>query len=409
MGTVPGCIPVQHAHLTFPQYYIRRQRTAMVPVNSLPVVKIEALYKDGEKRIALRFGYDKELIALAKASDARWSSTERCWHVADGSASLKKIFAVFKGRAWVDGSALFGAAAKRTTTRKEVAAKPTPEQVPRIEDALARMQRRLETGRYQPETIRVYLSCVRQLFQRYPEKHPNDLRSEDIETFQHELATQRKASTSYLKQTAHAVRYYYKEVQGDATRVTFLDNPRGEHRLPEVLSEEAIAALLGQVTNLKHQCILMLIYSAGLRMGELLALQPSDIVPERGIITVRKGKGRKDRITLLSSKVLQKLEEYLAQYKPKTYLFEGQDGGRYSSASVRAIFHAARRKAGIVTPAKVHTLRHSFATHLLEKGTDLRYIQALLGHASSKTTEVYTHVSTKAIGNIRSPLDDLNV
>jgi len=389
--------------------YIRCQTTAMDTVNQLPIVKLDALYKDGVKRIALRFGYNKELIALAKEADAQWSNTERCWHVADGSPSLKKVYATFKGHARVDGSTLFAAPAKSMSARNKATAKPAAEQVPRIEEALIRMQRRLETGRYQPDTIRVYLSCVRQLFQRFPERHPNELRSEDIETYQHELATQRKASTSYLKQTAHAVRYYYKDVLGDATRVTFLENPRGEHRLPEVLSEEAIAALLGKATNLKHQCILMLIYSAGLRMGELLALKPTDIVTERGIITVRKGKGRKDRITLLSTKVRQKLEEYLVQYKPKTHLFEGQDGGPYSSSSVRAIFHAARRKAGIKTPAKVHTLRHSFATHLLEKGTDLRYIQALLGHASSKTTEIYTHVSTKAIGNIRSPLDDLNV
>jgi len=381
----------------------------MNTVTQLPIVKLEALYKDGVKRIALRFKYHKELIALAKEAGAQWSNTERCWHVENGSPSLKKVYAVFMGSAWVEGKAFFGTAATGTSEGKEPAARPAPEQVARSEEALTRMQRRLETARYQPDSIRVYLSAVRQLFQRFPEKHPNDIRTEDIETYQHELATQRKASTSYLKQTVHAVRYYYKDVLGDATRVTFLENPRGEHRLPEVLSEEAIAALLGTVSNLKHQCILMLIYSAGLRMGELLALKPTDIVPERGIITVRKGKGRKDRITLLSTKVRQKLEEYLAQYKPKTHLFEGQDGGPYSSASVRAIFHAARRKAGIKTPAKVHTLRHSFATHLLEKGTDLRYIQALLGHASSKTTEIYTHVSTKAIGNIRSPLDDLNV
>jgi site-specific recombinase XerD len=156
-----------------------------------------------------------------------------------------------------------------------------------------------------------------------------------------------------------------------------------------VLSEQEVAALLKSPANLKHRCMLMLIYSAGLRMGERLRLDLADIDRDRRQVLIRGGKGKKDRVSLLSTKLLDMLDDYLSEYRPKQHLFEGQTGGRYSEASVQAVFHAAKEKAGIAKPATVHTLRHSFATHLLEKGTDLRYIQTLLGHSSSKTTEIF--------------------
>jgi integrase/recombinase XerD len=383
----------------------------MDTVNTLPAVTLEALYKDGVKRIALRFGYNKELIALAKACDARWSHTERCWHVADGSASLKKVYATFKGHARVDGDALFGkgkpavkANTKPTkdTQHQETALSPAQAQ------ALDAMQRKLEIARYSENTIDTYLNAAKKVFVRFMDKHPNDIRTEDIETFQHELARAGK-SNSYLNQVVNAVRYYYKDVLGDAYRVKFIERPRGERKLPKVLSEQEVAAILKAPTNLKHRCILMLIYSAGLRLGELIALERTDIIPERKQVLIRGGKGGKDRVSLLSEKLLALLQEYLRTYEPRHYLFEGPQGGKYSDTSVQQVFKQAKKKAGVTAPASVHTLRHSFATHLLENGTDLRYIQALLGHSSSKTTEIYTHVSTKAIGKIRSPLDNLDL
>ena len=198
-------------------------------------------------------------------------------------------------------------------------------------------------------------------------------------------------------------------VVGDAKRVTFIERPRQERKLPTVLSETEVATLLRSVDNLKHRCILMLIYSAGLRLSELVGLELTDLVTDRQQLLIRGGKGNKDRITLMSPKAMETVQAYLTAYKPLHHLFEGPNGAAYSPRSVQAIFHRAKEKAGIAKPATVHTLRHSFATHLLEKGTDLRYIQALLGHSSSKTTEIYTHVSTKALGKIRSPLDDLDL
>ncbi|MBX2978739.1 MAG: tyrosine-type recombinase/integrase [Flavobacteriales bacterium] len=202
-----------------------------------------------------------------------------------------------------------------------------------------------------------------------------------------QVATVRQVSNSYLNQEVNAVRYYYKDVLGDAYRVKFIERPRKERKLPSVLSEAEVAALLKAPTNLKHRCMLMLIYSAGLRMGKLLRMELKHIDRDRSQVLILGAKGKKDRISLLSPKLVSVLDTYIAEYRPKQLLFEGQSGGSYSEASVQAVFHAAKDKAGITKPATVHTLRHSFATHLLENGTDLRYIQTLLGHSSSKTTE----------------------
>jgi integrase/recombinase XerD len=396
--------------------YIRNYPSAMEPVNTLPVVRLEALYKDGVKRIALHFTYNKELIALAKEAGGSWSNTQRCWHVADGSASLKKVYATFKGHAKVDGEALFGKATSKPVPQQRakvlpaVKLKAPPAQLgPAQQEALDAMQRKLEVARYSPNTIETYLNATKHFFLHFPQKLPKDIGAADIEAYQHELATVRKVSNSYLNQVVNAVRYYYKDVVGDAYRVKFIERPRGERKLPKVLSEQEVAAILRAPTNLKHRCILMLIYSAGLRLGELIALERTDIIPERRQVLIRGGKGGKDRVSLLSEKLLLLLDEYMRTYEPQRYLFEGPNGAKYSDTSVQQVFKQAKNKAGITAPATVHTLRHSFATHLLENGTDLRYIQTLLGHASSKTTEIYTHVSTKAIGKIRSPLDNLDL
>lgn len=381
----------------------------MIPVSEPPVITLEALYKAGVKRIALRFGYDTELIALAKACDARWSATERCWHVEHGSVSLKKVYATFKGHARIDGDVLFGKG--KATNKPKAQPATTKRQRPLStsqEKAHEAMRRKLEIGRYSTNTIDTYLNATKQLFLLFAEKHPNDIRTEDIETFQHALARAGK-SNSYLNQVVNAVRYYYKDVLGDAYRVKFIERPRKEKKLPVVLSEEEVQALLKAPTNLKHRCMLMLIYSAGLRTVELLRMEIKDIDRDRRQVVIHGGKGKKDRISLLSAKLMDTLENYVAQYRPKHHLFEGQAGGRYSETRVQAVFHAAKDKAGILKRATVHTPRHSFATHLLEKGTDVRYIQTLLGHSSSKTTEIHTHVSTKALGKIHSPLDDLDL
>lgn len=186
--------------------------------------------------------------------------------------------------------------------------------------------------------------------------------------------------------------------------------PRKDKKLPVVLSQEEVAKILTSLENVKHKAILMLVYSAGLGVGEVVTLRPEDIDDKRMLIHIRGAKGRKDRYTMLSETALNVLREYLRQYEPKNWLFEGARSGRYlSTRSAEKIFKHACHRANIRRDVSIHTLRHSFATHLLESGTDLRYIQEILGHQHSKTTEIYTHVSTKSIGKIKSPLDNLNL
>jgi integrase/recombinase XerD len=178
--------------------------------------------------------------------------------------------------------------------------------------------------------------------------------------------------------------------------------------LPVVLSKNEVSAMLSNIHNIKHKCMVGLLYSAGLRVGELLNLKIKDIDSDRMLIRVEGAKGNKDRLTILSKTVLFDLRSYYRQYRPKELLFEGPKGSRYSPTSVRKIVKRIAGLSKIRKPVKPHTLRHSFATHLLEDGTDLRYIQALLGHSSSKTTEIYTHVATNIVKGIKSPIDTLN-
>ncbi|MCF7888991.1 MAG: tyrosine-type recombinase/integrase [Victivallales bacterium] len=185
-----------------------------------------------------------------------------------------------------------------------------------------------------------------------------------------------------------------------------LHRPRKENKLPKVLSKIEVKRILASSNNIKHKCILMLIYSAGLRRSELLNLKPTDIDSERMLIHINGAKGKKDRISLLSDNLLKLLRKYYKEHRPKKYLFEGQNGGKYSSTCVANILKKASLKTGIRKNVTPHMLRHSFATHLLEQGTDLRYIQELLGHERSKTTEIYTHVSKKAIDKIKNPIDE---
>jgi integrase/recombinase XerD len=178
--------------------------------------------------------------------------------------------------------------------------------------------------------------------------------------------------------------------------------------LPNVLSKEEVKAILESTKNIKHRAMLSLIYSCGLRCGELIHLKPTDIDSKRNLVIIRNGKGRKDRIVPLSPKILDLLREYYKSNKPKIYLFEGQfEGIMYSDRSLQLVLKQSLQTANIKKPVTLHWLRHSYATHLLESGTDLRYIQELLGHNSSKTTEIYTHVSTKSLQQIKSPFDDL--
>jgi len=217
------------------------------------------------------------------------------------------------------------------------------------------------------------------------------------------------SATVFLNSLILRGKFYFEKVLGGNRKIYSIDRPRKEKILPEVLSEEEIIKILNATENIKHKAILMTIYSAGLRISELVNLKIKDIDSERMQIRVVQAKGKKDRYTLLGEKTLEILRKYVSEYKPKNWLFEGMKGEQYSTSSIQANLKIAVDKVGIKKRVTVHTLRHSFATHLLEAGTDIRYIQSLLGHSSGKTTEIYTHVTTKGFEQIKSPLDKLKI
>jgi len=270
--------------------------------------------------------------------------------------------------------------------------KPQPTVVPaRYEAAVVALEQVLILKRYSWRTIKSYKNCFRQFIKHYDSIKPSQITRKLINEYLTMLIKERNISVSHQGQVMSAVKMFYASVIEQEDKIKGLFQPKRPQRLPKVLTEEEVSALLRSVDNPKHRCLLMLIYSAGLRLGEVIALRLPDLQPEKERLFVRSGKGNKDRCTLLSEKAWHHLQHYMELYKPVEWVFEGANGGKYSERSVQEIFTQAKQRSMINPEATVHTLRHSFATHLLEKGVDLRYIQELLGHASSKTTEIYTH------------------
>lgn len=263
--------------------------------------------------------------------------------------------------------------------------------------------------RYANSTLKTYKTAFEEFINYYNEIAIEDLNETMITDFLRYLVLERKVSTSYQNQAINSIKFYFEKVLRRDRGVYYIDRPKKEKTLPNVLSEDEVKRLFSVITNLKHKCILMLAYSSGLRVSEVVNVKVTDIDSKRMQIRISQAKGKKDRYTLLSPKYLVFLRKYFKEYRPKDWLFEGADRGKYSVRSVQAIMKEAVKRAGITKKVTAHTLRHSFATHLLERGTDLRYIQSLLGHESTKTTEIYTHITTKGFDQIRSPLDDLDI
>jgi site-specific recombinase XerD len=270
------------------------------------------------------------------------------------------------------------------------------------------LRKELISRKYSRKTIKGYLYFNRD-FLSFTGKRPDEVREENIKNYLVYLADEKDSAAATLNQAINALKFYY----GSMLKKKFLyeiKRPRKDTILPVVLSQEEVARVLTCLENLKHRTLLMLVYASGLRVSEVVKLRVVDIDRDRMLLNIKGAKGRKDRYTMLSHTALETLDEYLEKYKPSKWLFEGARDGRYLSIrTAQAIFEQAKDKAGIKKDISIHGLRHSFATHALENGTDLRYIQELLGHKSSKTTEIYTHVSTRDIGRLRSPLDNLDL
>jgi site-specific recombinase XerD len=222
------------------------------------------------------------------------------------------------------------------------------------------------------------------------------------------LVQEREVSESYQNQMINAIKFYYEKVLGGTQHSYFIDRPKKSKPLPVVLSQKETIQLLKSISNLKHKTILTVIYSCGLRVSELINLKLSSIYLEESKIHIVAAKGKKDRYVTLAERTKKLIEIYTEKYAPEQYLVEGQKGGQYTASSIRKFLQKYSIDAQITKKVTPHTLRHSFATHLLEKGISLRYIQYILGHQNSKTTEIYTHITQTGIENIKNPLDDFD-
>ena len=262
--------------------------------------------------------------------------------------------------------------------------------------------------RYSKNTIKTYCDSLQIFFKFNATENLEQLTIEHLIKFNNEHILKNNYSASYQNQVINAIKLFYRNRFNKTMEVDFIQRPRREKRLPNVLSKLEVKSILESPINLKHRAMLSLIYACGLRRSELLNLTLKDVLSDRHLLFIRQSKGKKDRMLPISDKLISMLREYYKAYKPKEWLFEGQNPGeQYSERSIQLVLNQALNKARINKPVTLHWLRHSYATHLLENGTDLRYIQELLGHSSSKTTEIYTHVSTHSIQKIKSPFDDL--
>ncbi len=267
----------------------------------------------------------------------------------------------------------------------------------------------MELKRYSSNTIATYSGLLKAFFQsNHLSSHRLEHASEK-EMIPLMIVYIRNRSYGYTsqKQFISALKLFYRELYRKEMDFQSIYPTQKPHTLPNILSQSEVRQLFNTISNIKHRTMLTTIYALGLRSGELLRLKISDVDSDRMLVSIKASKGKKDRMVMLSPKLLQLLREYFKVYRPADYLFEGRRGGMYSSASLNKVFIDSKQRAGIKKHVTLHTLRHSFATHLLEKGTDVRIIQKLLGHNNIGTTLLYTKVSTNVIGQVRSPLEDL--
>ncbi len=267
----------------------------------------------------------------------------------------------------------------------------------------------LDENRYSPRTKESYMAVLGFFFRYFSPREPMEITEEEISLFIYDFIIRLGYSAAYQNQMVSAIKSYYTIAGKGKVNPDFFERPRRTRSLPKVFSKEEVSLILNSARNLKHKLILWMIYSCGLRRSEVTNIKLADLDRERNILHIREGKGKVDRIVPVPGKVWDKLDEYFSGYSPRIYLFEGQFRGRYSSESVYRVFKNALLNAGIKKDVGVHCLRHSYATHLHENGLDIRYIQELLGHKSTRTTEIYTHVSRRNLVAVRSPIEDLDL
>ena len=366
--------------------------TNMEIYQNKPRMKLSPTVRYGRKFIEVTFDHDGLRLPLSKEEGVQLVGGRA--YLPEENFVLAEFFDRYVKMAFIDYSAIKG-----YTPRKEEDSRP-----PLPEGYLEKLQQ----VRYSDHTVRVYTSYFRDFQEHFRGRDVKSITSEDINGYLLHLIHERNISSCQQNQRINAIKFYYEKVLGQERRCYKLNRAKREKTLPDVLSKEEIKRILDVAAkDLRFICIFSILYSAGLRISELLELKPGDINESRNLIRVRQGKGKKDRYTLLSRPLMKKLTEYNRLYKPKVWLFERRPGEPFTESIVSKRLKAAAQEAGITKRIYPHLLRHSFATHLLEQGTDIKIVKELMGHKNIKTTEVYVHIADTYKSRIKSPLDDL--
>src|SRR6266542_838931 len=387
----------------------------------MEAVTLNPLYHRGEECIAIFFNHNKAINdILKKIPQVKWSRTHKCWYIPCTREHYTHLSDALQNKATIQKDAL------RLSLQQRKAIVPiqqNPAQQNNIKGSTAMMlmhplneenlaaltafKNMLTLKGCSKNTIRNYCNEFHHLLRLLGNRSINNLKKQHIISYLLWLFEKQNYSETHIHTAVNAIKFYFEKVLNRAKEFYDLPRPKKPFKLPKVLAEEEVITLIQKIKNIKHRTMIMAGYSAGLRVSEIVNLKVNDIDSKRMMIHLKAAKGKKDRMVPLSKKLLEILREYYKQYKPKEYLFEGQHGGAYSERSVQLILNDAKLKAKIKKKGSTHMLRHSYATHLLESGTDIRIIQELLGHNSIKTTMRYTHVSKKSLDKVESPLDKL--
>ncbi|MDX2172190.1 MAG: site-specific integrase [Bacteroidota bacterium] len=387
---------------------------------NLPLITLKTTTHNTLNVVQLHFEKNDALLQVLRSfKTLRWSKTMQCWYLPYENELKNKLFNLLQGKAWLDYHALNQTLKLAPVEIKtpNYSSKPHSEKtvsfnLPALskegEEKLQHFKNWLNSKRYSQSTIGTYTDALKTFLRFYSHKTIAEITNEDIINFNNEYILKQKLSASFQNQIVNAIKLFIRIIENKHLNPELIHRPKRQKLLPNVLSKEEIKLILNSQSNLKHKTMLSLIYSCGLRRSELLNLKLTQIDWNRNLLIIKQSKGRKDRIVPLSYKTGLLVKDYLEVYKPNEWVFEGQDrSSQYDESSLAAVLKQALEKCKITKPVTLHWLRHSYATHLLENGTDLRYIQEILGHSRSTITEIYTHVSNKSIQRIVSPFDNL--
>ena len=367
-------------------------------------------------RLLMKFWYDIALVSKVRKLGARYSSTNSCWYIDYSEKNIQLAQTVFEAY-YVTTLSLEEVKqrddeiARHKKHGRPPIAKGAMDYAKKLNDfkeaEIVQYEQYMVGQRYSKSTINAYKGFVRSLLGYYHDKETAYISLRDIHRYNYEVIIKNRYSVSYQRQFIGAIKLFFDYIVHCTFDTSELERPRKDYKLPTVLSKDEVRQILLSTTNLKHKAIISTLYSAGLRVGELLNLRIGHLDADRMLITVRMGKGRKDRYVKMSQTNLLLLRQYLNKFTPRHYVFEGPGQKKYSSSSVRQIINRACERTNIKKHITPHTFRHSYATHLLELGVDLRYVQALLGHKKPETTMIYTHISSDKVSNLVNPLDEL--